>query len=246
MLREKEEPDDDDKPADKPKSPKPIVIQRYQFREDVDGYLTDKRAHVYLFDIATSKLDELTKDEFDETDAVFSPDGSLIAFVSNRDADPDRTKNTDVFVIEPQVGAVPKKLTAFEGPDAGRLAWSPDGKQIAYLQGSEPKYNAYNLDKLALVGVDGGTPKLLTSSLDRGVAMPVFAADGKAIYGVVADDGSEYPAVFWPEVGPCSGWCRHLWWRAVWMLARAMLCLWRAKMRRPMNSMPLRMAPFEF
>ncbi len=194
VLREKEEPDDDEKPADKPKSPKPIVIQRYQFREDVDGYLTDKRAHLYLFDIATSKLDELTKDNFDETDAVFSPDGALIAFVSNRDADPDRTKNTDVFVMEPRVGATPKKLTTFEGPDAGRLAWSPDGKQIAYLQGSEPKYNAYNLDRLALISVEGGEPKVLTNALDRGVAMPVFAADGQSIYGVVADDGSEYPA----------------------------------------------------
>ena len=193
VLREKEEPEEDEKAGDKPKSPKPIVINRYQFKEDVDGYLTDKRAHIYLFDIATSKLDELTKDEFDETDAQFSPDGGLIAFVSNRDADPDRTKNTDVFVIEPKVGATPRKLTSYAGPDAGRLSWSPDGKSIAYLQGSEPRFNAYNLDRLAVVPVDGGEPRILTNDLDRGVAQPIFAGDGQALYALVADDGSEYP-----------------------------------------------------
>jgi hypothetical protein len=43
VLREKDESDEDEKP----KPPKPIVIDRYQFKEDVDGYLTDKRPHIY-------------------------------------------------------------------------------------------------------------------------------------------------------------------------------------------------------
>jgi dipeptidyl aminopeptidase/acylaminoacyl peptidase len=195
VLREKDEAEEEeDKPADKPKPPKPVVIDRYQFKEDIEGYLTGKRAHLYLFDIAAGKLEQLTKDDFDETDAQFSPDGSLVAFVSNREPDPDRSKNTDVFVIESHVGAVARKLTNFAGPDAGRLAWSPDGKQIAYLEGSDPKYNAYNLDHLALIPVDGGARRLLTADLDRGVSLPVFSSDGQSLYFIVADDGSEYPA----------------------------------------------------
>ena len=195
VMREKDESEEDeDKPAGKAKPPKPVVIDRYQFREDVQGYLTNKRSHIFLFDIATEKLEPLTKEAFDETDARFSPDGSLIAFVSNRDPDPDRTKNTDVYVIEPHPGAAPKKLTTFAGPDAGRLSWSSDGAQIAYLQGSDPKYNAYNLDKLSLIPAAGGRARIVTPDLDRGISLPVFAADGRFVYGIVADDGSEYPA----------------------------------------------------
>jgi dipeptidyl aminopeptidase/acylaminoacyl peptidase len=202
VLREKEEDEDEDddekkpsdKKAEKEKPPKPVVIDRYQFKEDIEGYLTAKRSHLYLFDIASKKLDELTKGDFDDTDALFSPDGSSIGFVSNRDPDPDRTKNTDIFVMESRVGATQRKLTNFNGPDAGRLSWSPDGKTIAYLEGSEPKYSGYNLDKLALVPASGGPPRVLTAELDRGVALPVFSSDGRSLFFIVADDRSEYPA----------------------------------------------------
>ena len=195
VLREKDEPDDDDaKPSDKPKSPKPVVIDRYHFKEDVEGYLSDHRNHIYLFEIASEKLDQITKDDFDETDPAFSPDGSRIAFVSNQDKDPDRSKNTDIFVVEARAGAIPKRLTNYSGPDSGRLSWSPDSTLIAYLQGSEPKYNAYNLDHLALVPASGGPPRILTANFDRGISLPVFSTDGQSVYVIVADDGSEYPA----------------------------------------------------
>ena len=58
-LREKDEPESDDKNA-KPKPPKPIVIDRYHFKRDIEGYLTDEHPQLYLFDIATKKLSKLT------------------------------------------------------------------------------------------------------------------------------------------------------------------------------------------
>ena len=48
--------DDDDKTAaDKKKTRPPIVIDRYHFKEDVQGYLRNERTHLYLFDVATKK-----------------------------------------------------------------------------------------------------------------------------------------------------------------------------------------------
>ena len=45
----------------KPKVPKPIVIDRYKYKQDVQGYLLSGRhTYIYLFDIATRKLDRLT------------------------------------------------------------------------------------------------------------------------------------------------------------------------------------------
>ncbi len=198
VLQEKQDADKEDtkqKGKDgEEKPPKPIVIDRYHFKEDMEGYLGPKRNHLYLFDIATEKLDQITNDSFDETSARFSPDGTKIAFISNQDKDPDRTANTDVFVMDAKPGAVARRLTTFPGPDTGPLTWSPDSKLIAYLQGSESKYDAYNLNRLAVVSADSGTAKVLTEALDRGVSDPEFTRDGTSILFVVADDRSEYPA----------------------------------------------------
>ncbi|HEY7304521.1 MAG TPA: S9 family peptidase [Bryobacteraceae bacterium] len=196
VLEEKLQPDTENaKPGsdEKPKPPKPVVIDRYHFKEDIVGYLGPKHNHIYTFDIATGKLDQVTKGDFDETEAVWSSDGNRIAFISKQDKDPDRTENTDVFVVDAHPNSTARRLTTNPGPDNGRLAWSPDGKLIAYLQGLAPKYSAYQEFRLALVPADGGAPRLLTGNLDRGVSLPAFTPDGQSILAVEADDRSEYP-----------------------------------------------------
>jgi dipeptidyl aminopeptidase/acylaminoacyl peptidase len=198
VLREKDEPDTEEtkpgSPPANPKPPKPIVIDRYHFKQDIAGYLNRKYNHIYLFDIATAKLEAITAGDFDETNATWSPDGSKIAFISNGDKDPDRTENTDVFVIDARPHSTPLRLTTHLGPDSGHPAWSPDSKFIAYLQGSEPKFTAYDMNRLALVPAAGGPPKILTEKLDRGVSAPAFSQDGRSLIFLVADDRSEYPA----------------------------------------------------
>ena len=48
--------------AARPRVPKPIVIDRYKFKQDGQGYLLSGRhSYIYLFDIATKKLERLTK-----------------------------------------------------------------------------------------------------------------------------------------------------------------------------------------
>jgi dipeptidyl aminopeptidase/acylaminoacyl peptidase len=42
------EPETGTTKAGKKKTPPPIVIDRYQFKQDVEGYLTDRRDHLYL------------------------------------------------------------------------------------------------------------------------------------------------------------------------------------------------------
>jgi dipeptidyl aminopeptidase/acylaminoacyl peptidase len=198
VLRERDEPEKEEpKPGaapENPKPPKPIVIDRYHFKQDIVGYLNRKYNHIYLFDVATEKLEQITNGGFDETDARWSPDGSKIAFISNGDQDPDRTENTDVFVVDAKPHATPLRLTTYPGPDSGHPVWSPDGRSIAYLQGSEPKFTAYGMERLALVPTAGGNPKILTEKLDRGVSAAAFSQNGSALIFLVADDRSEYPA----------------------------------------------------
>ena len=193
-LRDKNEPESDDKNA-KPKPPKPIVIDRYHFKQDIEGYLTDKRAQLYLFDIATKKLSKLTSDsgKYEEHEAEWSPDGTMIAFISNQtQPDPDRVANDDVFVVDAKAGSTARKLTTFPGEDRGPLAWSPDSKLIAYRQGLSEHYTAYGSARLAVVPASGGATELKATSIDNNVGPPVFTASGKSLLTTITDDRVVY------------------------------------------------------
>jgi dipeptidyl aminopeptidase/acylaminoacyl peptidase len=171
------------------KTPKPIVIDRYNFKRDIEGYLGSKRSHLSLFDVATKKVETLTSTLEDDDSPSWSPDGRMIAFVRGPVAEPDSSRDDDIFVIDARAGATPKRLTNFPGPDTGRPAWSPDGKWIAFLRGDEPKYQAYNLEKLAIVPSDGSAPaRVLTEAFDRPLSNAQFSPDGKAVYVLVSDD----------------------------------------------------------
>ncbi len=192
------DPQDDEKSSDtdkdKKKTPPPFVIDRYHFKEDVSGYLRGERSHLYLFDVATKKAEILTPGQFNDESPVWSPDSTKIAFVSKRGTgDLDKTENTDVYIIDVRAGAEAKQITTATTPDQGRLAWSPDGKWIAYQIGEAEKYSAYNQGKLAIIPVNGGQPKVLGASFDRPLRNSVWAADSASLTALATDDRSRYP-----------------------------------------------------
>ncbi len=202
-LRAKDEPDEDEaKKTGKPVPPKPVVIDRYHFKQDIEGYLSltvqEKRSHLFLFDIATSKLTKLTSDNaHEEHEAEYSPDGKHIAYISAQEQpDPDRVDNPDMFVVDAAPNSAPRRLTTFKGPDQGPLAWSPDSTRIAYRQAALPGYSIYNQSQLAVISAAGGAPQLLAARLDRPVGAPVFTQDGSALLATVTDDRSQYLAQF--------------------------------------------------
>ena len=185
IMRDVTEPDSNAKP-------KPIVIDRYHFKDDDNGYLDSARSHLYAFDLDAKKATRLAPGKFDESNPTWSRDGKWIAFQSDRSSpDADRANNADIYVVEAKESAAPRQLTTFNGPDTGPLAWSPDGQLIAYLRGSEPKYFAYTEERLAVVPAAGGEPRVLTAALDRPVSSPRFTADGKSIVFLYVDDRAE-------------------------------------------------------
>ena len=186
-------------PGAPPKPPKPIVIDRYRYKQDGQGYLLSGRhSYIYLYDIATKKLERLTKSKWDESSPSWSPDGARIAFMSNHADDPDREPAAQLFVADATAGATEKQLTTADNrASRARPEWSPDGKLIAFLEVDEKKYGAYGMDHLTIVATDGSTPPRRVASseaLDRSVSQPRWGEDGKNIYAIVTDDMSAYGA----------------------------------------------------
>lgn len=166
----------------------PYVMNRYHFKQDYLGYLDSRATHLYLLNVATQKLDTLTRGKYDEGSPEFSPDGSQVVFVSNRSEDPDRNENSDIYIMDAKPGAVMKKLTTWAGSDE-QPQWSPDGKYIAYLQSSSNEnFTMYGHNYLAVISKDGGEPKLLSKNIDRPVDNAKWAKDSKTIGVLVADD----------------------------------------------------------
>jgi dipeptidyl aminopeptidase/acylaminoacyl peptidase len=201
-----EDPDPADEPEKmdgwKRKTAPPIVIDRYHFKEDRSGYLKDLYSHIGIFDLATRTAKVITRGNTDDGSPSWSPDGKQIAFISKRGhADPDRTSNEDLWVVEAREGAEPRQLTKTEAGEGGRPAWSPDGSRIALGLGDNDQNTAYGMNKLIVVPSNppaqiGPTsrPTVYMPQLDRAVSNFAWSADGQTISFLLQDDRTNHVA----------------------------------------------------
>lgn len=130
-------------------------------------------AFAYAGDLWTARLDgsdvrRLTTAGGDESNPVFSPDATWIAFAGNYDG------NTDLYVI-PSGGGEPRRLTWHPGADIPQ-AFSPDGSQVLFTSGRMNFSNRYT--QLWTVPVDGGPESRLPIP---NAAQATYSPDGKYI-----------------------------------------------------------------
>ncbi|HEX5264877.1 MAG TPA: PDZ domain-containing protein, partial [Phenylobacterium sp.] len=108
---------------------------------------------------------QLTADAGDESNPVFSPDGSMIAFSAVHN------ENKDVYVL-PVTGGQPKRLTWHPGDD-NVLDWSADGKSVYFASARE--FNRGRSAQLYRVSINGGLPE---KQMDTRVYRGRFDASG--------------------------------------------------------------------
>ena len=150
----------------------PRVVRHLSERLDGFGWL-DGRAHLFAVDVGGGDPVQLTDGEFDNQMPAWSPDGTSIAVVSDREpGNLDRYGVADIWVV-PADGGRARKVTASSGPVA-HPAWSPDGNFIAYSGNDAGDRFWSAVSDIRVVAADGSAgPRSLTS--------PDHAAGGRLL-----------------------------------------------------------------
>ena len=98
---------DPDRPPDGEEDmPRVKVIRRIRYRDDGEGWRGDAFRHIFTVDVACGEVRQLTDGEGDDGSPAWSPDGSSIAFISDRGGSRDVKDRSAVYVV-PASGGIP-------------------------------------------------------------------------------------------------------------------------------------------
>ena len=173
----------------------PIVITRYLYKPDYEEGLShfndNRRLHIFLADISSGQIRQLTDGTHYEHSIDWSPDGREIAFVSNREPNEDQFFNYDLFTLNVATGAV-RRLTATENAEYQPL-WSPDGKTIVYLgtkRGLTDLETTMEDTHVWLIDADGRNRRELGAAIDDRQYDATWSPDGKWVYFLLMRRGN--------------------------------------------------------
>src|SRR5438477_9247192 len=175
----------------------PMVITRYLYKPDAGEGMThfndNQRLHIFVVDVATKQVRQLTQGNTDEHSIDWSPDGKEILFASNREPNQDEFFNYDVFALKVADNSI-RRVTATEYNEYEPL-WSPHGKHIVFrgtrrgMTHGEPTMED---NHIWVMNADGSDRREIGAVIDNRQGPPHCSQEGNFVYFTAQERGSNY------------------------------------------------------
>lgn len=155
------------------------------------------KGQIYLFDISSGRLLQLTSLEVEIDQFEWTADGSRIFFLMAENAgaqeDPEEFEGdanfTSLFSLELQSGETRKISSGYQ---IWEFAISPDSKSAIALISDEPYEWSWHIARLALIDIEARTSKVVFEPRPRQIGELRWSKDGKSVYfisSIISDRG---------------------------------------------------------
>ncbi|MDA1279040.1 MAG: S9 family peptidase [Chloroflexi bacterium] len=188
-------PDELDAIASDSAEPKIRVARRIRYRQDGVGWRGDSFYHLFVLDLSSGAVSQITEGEGDDGPPVWSPEGQHIAFITDRNDERELTSHTELYVCG--VDGSSSRQWSDDLFMVESIAWSPDSHRIAVTGGRDRSevggYGLTTQSSVYVLGPGSSAAKLTDDSirpLSNGSGLPV---------------GGNSPTMLWTDKGIVLG-----------------------------------------
>ncbi len=175
----------------------PVVITRYLYKPTLEEGLTrfndNLRLHIFVVDIGSGRVRQLTHGAGYEHSIDWSPRGDEIVFSAEHGPAADAVFNYDLFAVNASTGVV-RQLTSTLGVEF-QPRWSPDGRMISFLATKRALTDREtNMEDthVWVMNADGTGRREIGAVLDNRQGAPEWSPEGSALYFTVRERGSNH------------------------------------------------------
>ena len=176
-------------------TPTPVEIDRFNYIAPWSGYVSEQPEQLYVVDVTDASITQLTDTEFSHWHLKWSPDGETLAYFSYPDFAAERSNNSELYLFN-VTEKEERRFTHSTEADGmaywpSPLAWSPDSKQLVWVERT-PAHTAYYGQKALLVGDVSNGDITPVARIDRNFDTPTFSADGNRVFALQEDNMAQW------------------------------------------------------
>lgn len=160
--------------------------------------ITGGVADLFSYDMERSQLRRLTNDPYGDLHPAWSPDGSTIAFVTERFTSNVTSLmhgNYTLALMDPSTGAI-QELQTFSSGKNINPQWSPDGKSLYFISDQNGISNVYRMDLesrqifqvtnvfTGVTGIAPLSPAISVAEKTGEMTVSLFRGDGIEIFRI--------------------------------------------------------------